>query len=297
MGCHGKSACACKTCGPFVIDPRGRFTSLDGAPLDMAAIEQHARRKRSQAGGMGLDGLGRRVAGKGMEKPWRPMPAGMPPESRQSSLSLGAEIIVDAASERPAGPLGAGGDGTIIPPASEGEPLGARPSVPPRLGVDFARIGKPQASYQEPYGLLPLGMSEQQVYGAAGAPFDNEVFVDVPHGDGLAPVAPDRQFLPPLPAPQGFCVVNGFDPRWGVPPSTYQGVVMQFDPGMGAYRFQPQALEHAFASQNDQALMQWFHNMKTRYDSGLMLQPYKDDPGSPNWSYRWIPRQQVVTCP
>ncbi len=287
MACKSKAACACRSCGPFVINSQGAFTSLDGAPLDLDGSLGTSRQERQfDERGFAID-----QGGSGVARSWHPQPS-RPTSDFDVPLGAGAN---DFTSSPHPGPIGSGGNGQIPTPSATVDPIGARPSVPARIGSNFAAVSRPGEAYREPYGLLPLQLTEQAVYGSQGAPFDNAGLVDPSSALPSTPIQPTRQYLAPLPASQAVCIVNGFDPSWGQPPATYQGVVMQFDPTLGAYRFSPAAMHPVFVAQEEPALMEWFHRVAPRYEQGQMLQPYKPNDGS-GWSFRWIPRRQEVVC-
>jgi len=224
---------------------------------------------------------------------------------------LGAELTVDSTNAamgvsigsdgigsggRASGGSGAGDEG------GPGEaPIGTRPSVPARVGVSFQRVGKVPPVSVEPYGMMPLGAEGE----AAPTSGDLSYYQLAGSGDlggstgPLQYIQPIQQFVPPPPASQNFCLINGFDPSWGQPPKTYEGVVVQFDPALGAYRFSPHSpgLFEVFAKTKDERLMRWLDNMTERYLQGYMLQPYKPQDGTGRWNVRWIPRRQEVVCP
>src|SRR5260370_1181443 len=51
---------------------------------------------------------------------------------------------------------------------------------------------------------------------------------------------------PPTPSSNwSYCLVNGFDPRWGTPPDNYWGLPLQFDTTNGVYIY-----DHAYALKN-----------------------------------------------
>ena len=169
-------------------------------------------------------------------------------------------------------------------------PLGARPSVADRAAVNFGAIDRPEPVTPDVYGMLPLGLIPGRVFGL-GAPGTNGGLQY--HTDPAALVSEGalQQYIPPLPAPQQACVVNGFDPSWGPPPSEYMGMRMTFDPELGAYI--PPTPDQAGPDDEEQ----WRPQILSRYQSGLMLQPYRDGGGdSGGWRYRWIAQRRQVSC-
>jgi hypothetical protein len=99
-------------------------------------------------------------------------------------------------------------------------------------------------------------------------------------------------FVPAPPAPQRVCLTNGFDPRWGTPPATYQGVALAFEPNTGSYAF-----DRAYALANspkDSARRPLydtfaFDQVERGYGSNLVLAPWKPTLSSP-WTFRWQAR-------
>ncbi len=296
MGCRGGKPCACEDCGPFMISGMGRFNTLEGDPLPYRAVKAPGRRARAD------QHLRRRFTydasaeplGPRLRHAWTPEgDVGLPPSDRSTYVPLGS-TLEEGLLGAPAGmSMGAGGQGGGgASESSAAEPIGTRPSVPARIGVNFERVGRPAVISHEPYGMMPLETGMAPPPGTIGSPFAGDT------AESLRLVEPYRQFIPPLPASQDVCIVNGFDPRWGEPPRTYKGVVVRFDYAKGAYIFNPQdeALRQAFRNAADPHLMAWFKDMEQRYASGFMLQPYKPTNGDGSWSFRWIPKRQEVVC-
>jgi hypothetical protein len=110
---------------------------------------------------------------------------------------------------------------------------------------------------------------------------------------------PTQQWVPPPPAPQTVCLVNGFDSTWGAPPDSYKGIALRFDPNYGAYvwdepytlaRSQRDAFGQFAFNRMDFDLVQKF------FSSNLyLLQPFRSA-GSPAWLYRWISNTRDVQC-
>jgi hypothetical protein len=205
-------------------------------------------------------------------------------------------------------------------------PIGARPSVPPRPDPNLAGIDdpvyKPLVPPPPPYGMQPLGLDQTQFLGRGVTlkpvpPVASGGFY-APSSSG-AVVAPlpgsaQTQYVPPLPAPQETCLVNGFDPAWGEPPAAFNGLPLDFDAQMGAYTFDPnrreyvdaleryrtQQLEHTLhggppADPYLAQLAHWHSHLASQYRTGYMLQPYKSG-NEPGWRTRWIPQRRAVSC-
>jgi hypothetical protein len=93
------------------------------------------------------------------------------------------------------------------------------------------------------------------------------------------------------------CRVNGFNPAWGAPPSTYLGIPLQFDPSMGAYRF-----DRAFAIEKGKRpsgqatfLESDLTTLEVMYKSKHMLQPFKEE-GQSEWEFRRLPARREEVC-
>ena len=302
MGCGAKKPCACSHCGPFVISSKGQFRELSGEPmLDAPGADS------ALAGGMppssGLPSGWRGGSfGARLTKTWTPeTDVGLPAVNAARYVPLGSGLSEDASGRAIGVSKGAGGSGIGVGESVEEGPLpiGTRPSVPARIGVNFERLGKAARPGLEPYGMMPLEAEEDAPIGSHTSPFYE------PGGAGdlggasgpLRLVQPLQQFVPPPPASQDYCIVNGFDPMWGQPPTTYKGVVVRFDPTHGAYEFNPRGkMREAFMNTGDDRLLRWFHEMEERFHSGYMLQPYMPEDGKGKWDFRWIPRRQEVIC-
>jgi hypothetical protein len=102
------------------------------------------------------------------------------------------------------------------------------------------------------------------------------------------------QFLPAPPASQNVCVVNGFDPAWGVPPSSVWGLPLPFDQSIGAYRFDPEYAASKVDAATLRSLADKQEKVAQQWHTGLMLQPYMR---SDAWDFRWIPRLRTMVCP
>lgn len=106
--------------------------------------------------------------------------------------------------------------------------------------------------------------------------------------------------VPPPPVPQKVCLTNGFDDRWGAPPSTYKDIALQFDPSVGAYRFDfGYAVTASPGSREGRPLYDRFvfDGIKRTFDAGLLLFPFRRNLASP-WEYRWDypPRPPIIVC-
>ena len=295
MGCARSKARRYSEGGPFVVNGRGEFCALTGEPL---APGQKATVAPGTAGA-GESGPGRRpgpALGTRPETPWTPpgRPGGAAPAAAGRS-PLGTRLTKGAVGRSGAWAGRIATDGADTGPS----PIGALPSVPALPGVDLERIARAAIPGAEPYGLAPLALTEAQVYGEGALPFSEPGVVVAPGTEGgLRRVEPYRQYVPPPPAPQDVCLVNGFDPRWGTPPGEWRGVVMRFEPTLGAYGFDAASIpvREAFLRTGDTRLRDWYEEVASRYRTGFMLQPYPTDDGSGQWAFRWIPRRQEVVC-
>jgi hypothetical protein len=98
--------------------------------------------------------------------------------------------------------------------------------------------------------------------------------------------------VPAPPAPQRVCLTNGFDPRWGTPPATYEGVALAFEPASGTYAFdRAYALAHSPKDSAARPLYDTFalDRLERGYGSNLVLAPWKPTLSSP-WDFRWQAR-------
>ena len=96
--------------------------------------------------------------------------------------------------------------------------------------------------------------------------------------------------IPPPPAPQEVCIVNGYDPAWGAPPSKFRGIPMEFDAALGAYRFdEAYAIRNAGPYYDPGYTRTDFDAVKQTYATGYMVQPYRRS-DVPGWSFRSIVR-------
>jgi hypothetical protein len=89
-----------------------------------------------------------------------------------------------------------------------------------------------------------------------------------------------------------FYLTNGFDPRWGTPPATYEGVALAFEPTTGTYAFdRAYALAHSPKDSAGRPLHDTFalDRLERGYGSNLVLAPWKPTLSSP-WSFRWQAR-------
>jgi hypothetical protein len=91
------------------------------------------------------------------------------------------------------------------------------------------------------------------------------------------------------------CVVNGFDPAWGAPPSKVMGVPLRFRSDLGAYEFDASVAQSSGTLNTSSVERGMFRKLLERWNQGLMMQPYKKV-GDPTWQYRWIPRARNVSC-
>jgi len=293
-----------------MVSAMGRFRTLEGEDLPYSIQNARAGGRRHPHAAL------QRLASAHMEEPlgtrlsraWTPeIDVGRPAEDRSHFEAMGTRLESDASEIEVGAALGSGGGGLAEDgmPDPDGAPIGTLPSVPARIGVNFERVGRPAEITREPYGMLPLEASVDPLPGTISSPFSDLAGglqgggVGAQAGGGnLRLVEPFRQFVPPLPASQDLCIVNGFDPRWGEPPRVYRGVVVHFDYARGAYAFRPEdeTLRLAFERSGDPRLIGWFDEMARRYASGSMLQPYKPGDGSGRWAFRWIPRRQEVVC-
>jgi len=105
------------------------------------------------------------------------------------------------------------------------------------------------------------------------------------------------QQLPAFPALQGACVINDFDPAWGVPPDHFGNLPLRFDPEIGAYRLEPGYVRERVHLEKDPVARRLFEQYRLKWGiEKLMLQPYKQ-PGDARWHFRWIPRMRGIRCP
>ncbi len=101
-----------------------------------------------------------------------------------------------------------------------------------------------------------------------------------------------RVWSPEPTAPSDVCLVNGFDPRWGAPPSAYAEIPLRFDSTKGWYDFDRiDAARRAPRTPFGQPT--WdpveYDRLAGAYDQFFVLQPYRRAMGSP-WEFRWIQR-------
>ena len=101
--------------------------------------------------------------------------------------------------------------------------------------------------------------------------------------------------MPPPPAPQTVCLVNHFDPAWGVPPPAYRGLHMDFDGALGAYRFDDAEAQRRHNLHRNNLARDTYKWMSRAWEAGAMLQPYKVQ-GARRWRFRLIPRGRTVIC-
>jgi hypothetical protein len=108
-----------------------------------------------------------------------------------------------------------------------------------------------------------------------------------------------RQVAPP-PAPQVVCLTNGFDERWGSPPSTYKDIALRFDPAVGAYRFDfGYAISASPGAREGRPDYERFvfDGVQRNFEAGMLLFPFRRTLASP-WEYRWDypPNPPIVAC-
>ena len=272
--------CRCGNAEPFVVGSTGRFRTLAGQPLprDLGGGRRSGRPAPGLPPGAGSTWGARTAA------TWAPeADVGLPPLVHAGTTLVpvaGGPPTSGASTRAPQTPA----PGPVV------DPIGVRPAVAPLPAVDFQRVGRPAVPGPQPYGMTGSGAGAESLLGP-GSSASGE-------GDVLRRIQPQRQYVPPPPAPQDFCIVNGFDPRWGTPPGSWRGVVLRFDPALGAYRFDPDSsvVRKNFARVESPELRAWFEEVGQRYRTGYMLQPYRPDDGAGQWAFRWIPRRQEVIC-
>lgn len=106
--------------------------------------------------------------------------------------------------------------------------------------------------------------------------------------------------VPTLPAtPPSVCVVNGFDPRWGMPPDAVFGIPLRFDAARGWYDFdRGDALARVAKTAFGEPAWDRFEfgRLAAAYDEGYVLQPFRRALGSP-WEHRFVrPVDRGPTC-
>ena len=294
-GCRNddKKPCGCHTCGPYALDAMGSYYSMDGDVLDVDQPSFGGRRSSREP-------LGARL-----ERAWYGSTASVgEPEHRPPMGAAGAQRLGGF------GAAGSGGDGSGLGTRRLDQvvPIGARPSVGEKASISLAKIDRPPAPTSSPYGTLPVELLEERVFGVApgggavacrpGRPqpqFNPGVHIAGATAASSTFQPASSQCLPPLPAPQQVCIVNGFEPNWGTPPADYRSVPLIFDPELGAYQFD---MEYAKRQLRDPSnvTMVWIRDVAAHYASGLMLQPYKR-PDDDMWYFRWITQHRRVNCP
>ncbi len=290
-GCHGEGGhpCGCKDCGSYTLDPMGVRRSQDGVELDYKP-QWKTQKPRD------VEPLGARL-----ERAWY---GDRSRETTATALPVGSSKTPLTPSGE-GGPFGVAGSGHAVGPRSRPfeTPIGTRPSASKKASINLTQIERPQPPPLMPYGRLPVELLPEVVFGLA-APG-----VDTRYQSFRAPIASTdgqqalRQFIPPPPAPQQPCIVNGFDPKWGEPPDEYMGVPLSFDPEVGAYQYDVAETMRGLNlgwSSSAGPVAGAAVSLGQQYATGRMLQPYKlpgrESPGDP-WYFRWIAQRREVSCP
>ena len=300
-GCRGTKPCACRDCGPFLINGKGQFRSLGGEPLPAGAARRSMGARLTELWKGSLRGGDPLHAHEGSESHFRarsspPLQVGMPGASgAATAVPVSMRARDRAWSQVPGSETWRPGQRNRVRGPS---PIGTLPSISPGSGVSFEDFSTTPPRGPQPYGMLPLGPGPVDMQGgslALGWEENEAPWESLP----LMDVQPVRQYVPPPPAPQGVAIVNGFDRSWGEPPTSYKGVKMRFDPRLGGYAFDHSSdhVRQAFDATGQPALSEWYADIAHRYQMGLMLQPWRDDTAgaSPQWQFRWVPRRREVS--